>query len=101
MAQMTWRTSEGLLERVRRQAAEQGVSLNEWVTTVLTAVADPEHEGSDVERVRARLRRAGLLEEVGSGPVPSTPLDEARLAAARVAAGRGTELSELVARGRR
>ena len=36
---MTWRASEELLERVRRQAAEQGRSLNDWVTVVLDAAS--------------------------------------------------------------
>ncbi len=101
MAQMTWRTSDELLDRVRTQAREHGVSLNEWVTTVLSAVTDPQNAGSDSERLRARLRNAGLIEDVESpGPTGSDPLDAARVDEARAAAGRGTELSELVAHGR-
>jgi hypothetical protein len=99
MAQMTWRTTEELLDRVRRQAEQQGRSLNDWVTTVLAAASDPSYAGTDAERVRERLARAGLLEapSLSSSRRP----DRKRLAAARAAAGRGTPLSDLVTDGRR
>lgn len=96
---MTWRVDDELLERVRSQAQARGRSLNEWVTEVLAAVSDPDTAGSEGERIRERLRVAGLLE-----PVPvrkRRAVDEARLAAARAAAGRGTSLSDLVGEGRR
>jgi hypothetical protein len=99
MAQMTWRTTEELLGRVRRQAEEQGRSLNDWVTTVLAAASDPSYAGSDAERVRERLARAGLLEATPSRSRRRP--DRKRLAAARAAAGRGTPLSDLVTDGRR
>lgn len=95
---MTWRTSDELLQRVRRQAAERGRSLNDWVSTVLDAASDPSHAGTEAEQVRERLARAGLLAPVTS-QTPFTP-DPGRLAAARAAAGRGVPLSELVAQGR-
>jgi hypothetical protein len=99
MAQMTWRTSEELLERVRHQAQQRGRSLNDWVTAVLSAATDPALTGDDAQRVRERLAAAGLLE-------PVEPLQQRRPAAAdvaraRAAAGRGTPLSDLVADGRR
>lgn len=99
MAQMTWRTSEELLERVRHQAQQHGHSLNEWVTMVLAAASDPNSAGTEGERVRERLRRAGLLDEPVDGH-RSGP-GRARLAEARASAGRGTPLSELVIKGRR
>ena len=99
MAQMTWRTTEELLDRVRRQAEQQGRSLNDWVTTVLAAASDPSYAGSDAERVRERLARAGLLEQPSSR-TPRRP-DRKRLAAARAAAGSGTSLADLVTDGRR
>lgn len=98
---MTWRASEDLLERVRRQAAEQGRSLNDWVTVVLDAASDPATAGSQAERLRERLGRAGLL-EVPDVPVPVVPARPSaeQLAAARAAAGSGVTLAELVSDGR-
>jgi len=99
MAQMTWRTTDELLERVRRQAEQRGRSLNEWVSAVLDAATNPETAGSDAERIRERLADAGLLADA---ELPSpTPTDPTRLAAARAAAGQGTPLAEFVAEGRR
>jgi hypothetical protein len=102
MAQMTWRCDEELLRRVRLQAQQRGRSLNDWVTTVLAAASDPSYAGSEADRVRERLARAGLLDAPadaasGSGRRPN----RRALAEARAAAGRGTPLSELVAQGRR
>ncbi len=96
---MTWRTTEDLLDRVRRQAESHGRSLNDWVTTVLAAASDPSYAGSDAERVRERLARAGLLEAASSATARRP--DRKRLAAARAAAGGGTPLSELVTDARR
>ena len=113
MAQMTWRATEELLERVRHQAVELGRSLNDWVTVVLDAASDPANAGGQAERLRERLGRAGLLEgHGGGGPDPVTPARPtgarptgARptpelLAQARAAAGRGPTLSEIVSDGR-
>ncbi len=94
---MTWRTTDELLERVRRQAERRGRSLNEWVSAVLDAATNPETAGSDAERIRERLADAGLL----ANAEPPTPTDPTRLAAARAAAGQGTPLAEFVAEGRR
>lgn len=87
------------VQRVRRQAAERGRSLNEWVSTVLDAASDPSHAGAEAEQVRERLARAGLLAPV-TMQTPIAGVDPGRLAAARAAAGRGVSLSELVAQGR-
>lgn len=95
---MTWRTSEELLERVRRQAQEHGRSLNEWVTVVLSAASDPSSAGDEAQQLRERLVRAGLLEEFG--PPVARPA-RARVAAARAAAGRGTSLADIVSSARR
>ena len=96
---MTWRMSEELLLRVRQQAEQQGRSLNDWVTTVLSAASDPAYAGSEADRLRERLARAGVLESVpaGSGSRPGRKA----VAEARAAAGRGTPLSTLVGDGRR
>ena len=98
MAEMTWRTSDELLERVRRQAREQGRSLNDWVTAVLSAATDPTHD-DEVQRVRERLSDAGLLDASDTGE-QRRPGD-VELARARAAAGRGTPLSTLVGEARR
>ncbi len=99
MAQMTWRTSDELLERVRRQASQRGRSLNDWVTTVLSAATDPALSGDEAQQVRERLTAAGLLEPVE--PVAHRRPAEADVARARAAAGQGTPVSDLVAEGRR
>ncbi len=96
---MTWRVDDEILERVRRQARDRGRSLNEWVTEVLSAVSDPESAGSEAARIRERLQAAGLLEPTVIRP--RRRVDPTRLAAARVAAGQGTPLSDLVTEGRR
>lgn len=88
---MTWRTTDELLGRVRRQAEEQQRSLNEWVTLVLDAASDPGTAGSEAEKVRERLAQAGNLARIQ--PRHSPRPDERRLADARAAAGRGTPLS--------
>lgn len=95
---MTWRTSEELLERVRRQAQEHGRSLNEWVTAVLSAASDPSSAGDQAQQLRERLARAGILEDV-QPPVPRPA--RARVAAARAAAGRGESLADIVTSSRR
>lgn len=100
MAQMTWRTSDELLERVRRQAVEHGRSLNEWVTTVLDAATDPSSASSPAAELRERLARAGILGDVAPRPSAGT-VDPDRLTAARAAAGRGTPLSDVVVAARR
>jgi hypothetical protein len=100
MAQMTWRTTEELLDRVRAQAEQRGRSLNEWVTTVLAAASDPDLAGTDADRVRERLARAGLLEQPAEVPTGRRP-PRARLESARAAAGHRTPLSDLVADSRR
>ena len=97
---MTWRTTEELLDRVRRQAEQRGRSLNDWVTTVLAAASDASYAGTDAERVRERLARAGLL-DVSQATGRRRRPDRKRLAAARAAAGAGTPLSELVTDARR
>jgi hypothetical protein len=98
MAQMTWRTTEELLERVRRQAEARGRSLNEWVTTVLAAASDPSYAGDQAQQLRERLTRAGILDEP-AGTRARRP-DAKRVAQARRAAGQGTPLSDIVSSSR-
>ena len=98
MAQVTWRTTDDLLDRVRHAAERSGRSVNEWISRVLDAATDPSLSGSDADRVRERLARAGLLEE--GWPAPPTPPDRASVDAARSAASRGRPLSDLSREGR-
>ncbi len=98
MAQVTWRASDELVERVRRQAAAAGRSMNDYVSAVLDAATNPDLAGSLAEQVRARLALAGLLTSpttrTGSRPSPRA------VAQARARAGQGVPLSRLVAEDR-
>ena len=42
MAQLTIRASDDLIERVRTSAADAGRSMNDYVTSILDAVTDPD-----------------------------------------------------------
>lgn len=96
MAQLTIRADDEVVERVRISARAQGKSVNGWVVDVLSAASDPEHAGSDADRTRERLRRAGLLAERGERPPGLRRPDPRLLARARRKAGKGTSLSDLV-----
>jgi hypothetical protein len=95
MAQMTIRASEDLVDRVRTAARDGGRSMNEYVVSVLEAATSPDYAGSEAERVRTRLRLAGLLEE---STAPRRPARQPRevVDRARDRAGRGKPLSEIV-----
>ncbi len=84
---------EELARKVRAAAAASGRSMNGWVVHVLSAAVDPDMAGSEIERVRERLRQAGLLFE--SDKRVQRPA-RAKVAKARAAAGRGKPLSEIV-----
>jgi hypothetical protein len=100
MPQLTIRLDEALAREVNSNAANAGRSVNGWVVAVLRAVVDPDFAGSDAERTRARLARAGLLATPARSS-PSVPPAADRVRAARRAAGSGTPLSALVSDGRR
>jgi hypothetical protein len=94
MAQLTIRTTDELVDRVRAAAGLLGRSMNEYVVAVLGAATDPDLAGDDVERIRERLARAGLLSPAGGS---RRRPDSGSVTAARAAAGRGTRLSDIVA----
>ncbi len=94
MAQLTVRTTDELVDRVRAAANRLGRSMNEYVVAVLGAATDPDLAGDDAERIRERLARVGLL--APTGQARRRPAADA-VAAARAAAGRGTHLSDIVA----
>ena len=98
MAQLTIRLKDELAKEIKDHAAAAGRSANACVVSVLSAAVDPDLEGSDIERTRARLARAGLL-AIPTGDAPPRP-DPETLRRARKAAGKGTPLSDLVSSGR-
>jgi len=98
MAQLTIRIDDDLAKHVKEHAAAHGRSVNAWVTAVLSAAVDPELEGSEPERTRSRLARAGLIAPAQRGAARRP--DQNRLVQARKAAGKGTPLSRLVSGGR-
>src|SRR5688500_17539980 len=97
MAQMSWRSSDELAERVRLAAKSSGRSMNDYVTAVLDAATNPALAGDEATSLRERLARAGLLAPAGS---PRTRPSEPDLARARAAASGGTPLSSVVEQGR-
>jgi hypothetical protein len=92
-AQVTWRAPEELVERVRAAAIDAHYSLNQYITVVLDAATNPDHAGSDAERIRERLARAGLLART---EVPRVRPNPDELAEARAAAATGTPAAELI-----
>ena len=98
MAQLTIRADEELVRRIKRSAAGAGRSMNDYVTSVLDAATNPDLAGTDVDRLRERLGRAGLL----SVPIPMTGRrpDPDAIAAAGARAALGRPVSDFVSDGR-
>lgn len=100
MPQLTLRIDDRLASDLKDHAAKAGRSVNAWASQILQAAVDPDLAGTDAQRTRERLARAGLL--VIPPPRPGVRRPAAtRLARARRAAGRGRSLSDLVIEGRR
>ena len=99
MKQLTLRVPDDLAADLTRVAAERGRSVNALATTALRALVDPEAAGDEVERVRERLRRAGV--ELYTPTRTAVAPDPDAFAAARAALGSGGTLaSDLVSEGR-
>jgi predicted transcriptional regulator len=60
-SQLTLRIDERLARHLKQVAADRGLSVNAFAEQALAAAVDPDAAGSEVERHRERLRRAGLL----------------------------------------
>ncbi len=99
MPQLTLRIDERLAGDLKTHAAKARRSVNSWASQVLQAAVDPDLAGTDAQRTRERLARAGLL--VTPPARERRRPDAKRLARARRAAGRGTSLSALVLEDRR
>lgn len=99
MAQLTLRVPDRLAAQLKARAGSREESVNHYATAVLAAAVDPDLAATDVERLRERLARAGLLNE--APPVRASRPSEAELESAREAAGAGTSLGQLIREGRR
>jgi hypothetical protein len=95
MAQMTVRMSEELLERLRSAALERSLSMNAYVEAILDAATNPELSSSEADRVRTRLRLAGLLEDAAE-PAPGHRPPHDAVQQARRSATKGGGLSDVL-----
>jgi hypothetical protein len=100
MAQFSVRLSEERGAAVRRLATARGRSINQTFEDLVGAATDPALAGDELQALRERLARAGLVFDVSTLPDVVAPTD-GELDRARAAAGRGTPLAELVSEGRR
>jgi plasmid stability protein len=85
--QLTLRIPDDLHRRLKAEAAERGTSVNLYAQAVLAASIDPETATTEIERMRERMRRAGLLaesidppEEVAGDKELSASLDQPAVA---------------------
>lgn len=93
MAQITWRAPDSLVERVQLLARAEGISMNEFLSRVLTLATDSDENDPLAVRLRDRLRAAGMLAD---GVPPGVRPSAEAVTRARSAAGRGTPVSEVV-----
>ncbi len=98
MKQLSLRVDEELAIALRDRAAARGESINSYATAVLGAALDPDLASDEVQRLRERLARAGLLD--AGAPRRLRP-DPEKVASAARRAGTGTALSDVVRKGRR
>lgn len=94
MGQVSWRVDDELLERVRHSAAAAGMSVNKYISRVLSLATSEDDESSEAQRMRQRLRAAGVL---ASDDRPGARrVDDEELIRLRRLAGQGTPLSDTV-----
>jgi predicted transcriptional regulator len=93
-AQLTLRVDERLARHLKQVAAERGLSVNAFAEQALAAAVDPDAAGSEIERHRERLARAGLL--LTPQPVDFEPPSDEEVEAARREFAKGKPLSEYV-----
>ena len=99
MAQVSWRANDELVRRVQTVAAADGLSMNEFITRVLSLATDSDERDPASVRLRERLRAAGML---ASWSATSDRPADADLARARAAAAdRDPALSHIVSADRR
>jgi len=99
MAQLTIRIPPELARELKLAAGDRGMSINGYVSAVLEAAVDPDLGETEVDRLRGRLKRAGLLEEVADQATSARP-DSDVVRKSRAVAGHGRQLSDLVSEGR-
>jgi predicted transcriptional regulator len=93
-SQLTLRIDERLARHLKQVAADRGLSVNAFAEQALAAAVDPDAAGSEIERHRERLARAGLL--ATPAPVDFEPPSDEEFEAARRAAGKGKSLSDYI-----
>ncbi len=98
MPQITIRADVELMQRVKAAAVGLGRSMNDYVTAVLDAATNPEFAGAEIDRLRERLGRAGLL--VVPLPRAGTRPSASAVAAAGHRAATGRSVADFVSDGR-
>lgn len=96
MAQLTIRADVDIIDRVRSAARTAGKSVNGFVVETLDAATNPDHAGTEAERLRERLRRAGLLADLGPPPPGLKRPSREEVARASREASTGTSLSDII-----
>jgi hypothetical protein len=93
-SQLTLRIDPRLARHLKRAAADRGVSVNAFAERALEAAVDPDAAGSEIERMRERFARAGILSEPRPLPVGFEPPTEEELARAQEEFSRGGPSAE-------
>lgn len=99
MGQVSWRVDDELLDRVRHFAKANDMSVNSYISRVLSLATSEDEDSSDAVRMRQRLRAAGML--AAGQRSDARRVDDDELAQLRRLAGRGTPASDIVITDRR
>ena len=94
MKQLTLRVPDDLAADLTRVAGDRGQSVNAFATLGLRALVDPDAAGDELERIRERLRRAGVAVYTPTRDVVAP--DPEAAAEARAALGSGQLVSDIV-----